>query len=1097
MGYVLGLDVGVTSIGWSCVQDSPRAGQPGRIVGAGVRVFPEGVDRDKKGGEVSKNASRRAKRGSRRQLDRKKRRRARIRFVLQTAGLWPLPAHNIDLSTVDPYRLRASALTCQLEPWQIGVAIAQLARRRGFKSNRRTDGGKETGVVYDGIAAVRAEMRPGETIGEFLDRRRQSLGAGNEHLVRTRGRYTLRAMFEQEFDAIWSAQATHQTAIMTDDLRERLRTAIFYQRPLKPADELVGFCELEPGHRRCQAADRAAQLFRILAEVSNLRIISPRGEDRALSRQMRDAVVQLLCAKEKAEFGQIREACGILDGEHFNLEVGKRTYLWGHRTDHALRSNGVFGKRFDALSEEQKHRAVQLVMNEENEDKLMSAAREEFGLDDNAARALTRVKLQNGYLGFSRKAIVKLTPHLREGCQLRSIDPTASAFALAGYLGRDERPAVVLDRLDAPPRDIRNPIVMAALHQVKRLVNAIVKEFGKPSAVHVELAREAQGSIDQRKERTFENAKRRKRNEEIADSIRADFGFNHPSRADIERYKLWQDFGEHCPYTGTPIPYATLFSPEWQVDHILPYSRSLDNSYANKALCATAANDEKGNQTPAEWLADRDPSRYEAVLQNVRRLWVLGQSGKARKFAQKTCELNDFIARQLVDTAYITRQLGQYLRRLGVDVVCLRGQTTADLRWRWGLDSALREDGLALKNRDDHRHHAIDAIVLALTDRSRLQALAGLDRQGLRRLRAEQRLAAREQREIIDTTTGEVVQAAAPWPGFRNQVQERIEQINVSHRPKRRVSGELHEETIYGATDQVGVFVSRKPLESLTPAMVGQIRDEGVRRLAIGRLVQHGIDSATSQKVKPSAWKAVGKAVWREPLLLPHGVPVRTVRVLKRDKTIEPLDVGNTRYVKTGSNHHVAIFEFKNAKGKAERCDVWVSRLEAAKRVLRKQPLWQTTDPKHPDARLIMILTPGDSVLADFGKGLGDRLMVFKTGASTQGQLYFVDARDARKGDERKLFVANANTTSKYKVRPVNTDLIGRIRDRYSAVPGPAGTSVDGRVSLIAARCVAAALSNTAAHKALRSAALAHLGGQLTAELKRLRARKGRGVTSP
>ena len=168
------------------------------------------------------------------------------------------------------------------------------------------------------------------------------------------------------------------------------------------------------------------------------------------------------------------------------------------------------------------------------------------------------------------------------------------------------------------------------------------------------------------------------------------------------------------------------------------------------------------------------------MLQRVRHLGAWGQRSKARKFTQQTCELDDFIARQLNDTAYICRQTAAFMRHLGVDVVCVKGQSTADLRERWGLNTVLRDDGLNLKNRDDYRHHAVDAVVVALTDRSRLQALATFDPASHRR---ERRLAAREQPAQVDRQTGELIESPQPWTHFRGQVEAIVNAINVSHRP--------------------------------------------------------------------------------------------------------------------------------------------------------------------------------------------------------------------------------------------------------------------------------------------------------------------------
>lgn len=1011
MKRVLGLDLGPTSIGWSII-DMPTDGEDpagGRVINAGVRVFPEGVDRDKSGGEVSKNAARRLARAARRQLRRRAMRRTHVRCVLTEAGLWPEDPSLI--ASVDPYELRARALDQPLSPEELGIAIYQLAKRRGFRSNRRTDEAKESGKVYEGISALQNEMTAAgaRTLGEHLHRLR-SAAADNVNSARIRGRYTLRTMFEHEFDALWRAQSAHHPALMTQEVRSALHRAIFFQRPLLPTDFLVGYCELEPERRRCPAADRAAQRFRLLQTVNTLRVDDARGDERPLTPDERSAAIDSLSRHEKRTFDQLRRSLGLLETQRFNLERSEKSSVWGHRTDAALRKALKGAADYDSLSEPLKDELVMLLLREENTEAVQSWVMSRLKISAEAAAKLASVTLQKGYMSFSRRAILKLLPHLEAGAQMMKTDGQGrevGALALAGYLRPDQRAVNVLDRLPAPPEDIRNPIVLAALHQLKRVVNAIIQEHGKPDAIHVELAREAKGSIAQRAERTKAIALRTRERDKASEAIREGWGIPQPSRDDIDRFLIWHDFNQTCPYTGETITQAMLFSPEVQVDHILPRSRSLDNSFANRTVCLTRANYDKGDRTPFEWLSG-DPARFDAMLQRVRHLGPRGQRGKQRKFAQKTCELDDFLARQLSDTAYIARRLAAYLRQLGADVVCVRGDTTAALRHFWGLNNLLRDDGIDLKSRDDHRHHAVDAAVIALTDRSALQRLARITRTGEVR-----------PRDPVDP----------PWPTLRADLQGVVNAINVSHRPRRRVSGPLHEETNYGPTDQPGVFAYRKNLESLSLVEVGRIRDGAIRRLVQSRLRSFGIEGESS--------RSIPKEVWKEPLLMPSGRVVKKVRLTKPDKTIVQLGPSTGRFVKTGANHHVAIFERRDVNGKIVYEPIWVTTLEAQGRAIVSSGLVRSGrpgasivarhHPEDPNARFICSVSTDDLMLVQWD-GV-TRLLRYKTGASTQGQMYFVDARDARKDDAQKKFVVNANTLiQKRNARKVTTDLLGRMR---------------------------------------------------------------------
>lgn len=415
----------------------------------------------------------------------------------------------------------------------------------------------------------------------------------------------------------------------------------------------------------------------------------------------------------------------------------------------------------------------------------------------------------------------------------------------------------------------------------------------------------------------------------------------------------------------------------------------------NKVVCFRKENDDKGQRTVFEWLAATNPNKYERILQLAAKLPIEIRNRKRQKLAQPSCELEQFISRQLTDTAYITATVVEYLKALAIDVLGSKGQLTAEVRHQWGLNDVLRDDGLNVKNREDHRHHAIDAVVIALTNRSRLQSLA--------RYRGAQEL-------------------PQPWKSFRGDVEAAINGIKVSHRGRRKVAGALHNETIYGPTQNPTEFVRRKRLEDLTAAMVGNIRDAEVKRLVMKRLIEKGIDLATAKKIP--------KDVWTEPLYMERKpgrasarpAVIKKVRVIEEDETIQRLS-GRKQFVKPGSNHHLCIFEFTDAKGKRKREGKWVSMLNAVHRLNQGEPLIQTRHPTRPNAEFIYSISRGEMFLAAF-RGT-ERLVLFRTGASTQGQLYFVDHKDARPDKTIAKFAATANSL---KASKVTVDVLGRIR---------------------------------------------------------------------
>ncbi len=1021
--YTLGLDLGPNSIGWAIVDEANH-----RIVSAGVRVFPEGVDKFDTKKEKSKNEDRRNARTIRRQIARRARRKKLVREALVAAGL--LPRDSSELSTVvklDPYECRRRALDSELSPYELGRVFFHLAQRRGFLSNRKSDRKKDEGVkgLLAEMSALAADIQTAKsrTLGEYLSH----LPTDNGNRIRTR--HTRREMYEAEFEAIWDAQRKFHPGLLTEQLKYGavgrqtypvrpiprpagksplehvgLHGLVFFQRRLRPVPKsVVGRCELEPKERRCSRADRLAQRFRVLQEVNNLRYIEPdSGEEYALTREQRALLLDKLSKQKEMTFDKIRQALGFLDTVRFNLESGHRKKLWGHVTDVAMAGKNGFGKAWHNRPDVEKDAIVQAML-ELDDRELIDRARTKWGLTGEAAERLLAIDLPEGYLHLSRSALEKLVPHMERGLLYMTGDDTPSALSEAGYLRPDQQAHWTCNELPAPP-NVANPVVCQALHEVRKVVNAIIREFGKPTHIRVELARNSKASAEERQRLSKQMRDREAQRDEAADEIRR-YGY-HVSGEAIDRYLLWQEQGEPCAYCLNPISPDQLLGGEADIDHILPRSRCLDHSFQNKVVVCTTCNRKgKGNQTPYEWLAEREPDRYERICEWARNKLPYQ---KYKRFRQKTLDLDKFVQRQLNDTRYISRVVLQYVRRvLAVpnNALGLKGQQTATLRRQWGLNKVLRHDDLDVKNREDHRHHAVDAIVIALTNQRRLRQLADIDRRG------------------GTESTGEIL--IDPWDEFRSQVQLPVNEINVSHRASRKVAGALHEETFYGKTPEPGVFVVRKPLESLTVPMVSDIRDSAVRKIVEHRLREHGIKvgrrkRGTSNDDKSSS-RAIPKEVWQEPLHMPSGVPIKKVRVLKRDETIRPLRDGVVS-VKPGAIHHICLFEWEE-HGKRVRDAVFVTMLDAARRLKRNETLIQRVHPKHPQARFLMSLSRGEMVLGRF-KGI-ERLVCFRTCASTQGQLYFAAHNDARRGSQYEKFVVMAST---FEGRKVTVDSLGRIR---------------------------------------------------------------------
>jgi CRISPR-associated endonuclease Csn1 len=1049
---VLGLDMGPNSIGWSLIIDDPSNPSKSKLVDLGVRIFPEGVDNFDTSKEISRNEDRRIARGMRRQIRRRARRRRKLKEALINAGLWPSdPREEQQLFRSDPYELRAKALRQRLEQHEIGRVLMHLNQRRGFQSNRKKDrGDKEVQGMLAEINELAEKIQgdDSDTLGNHLAKIR-----AQQPLARIRNQHTHRAMFEDEFELIWNTQSKYHPKLLTEELRygklgkhnypakpiprhdERRKGLspleafgiygiVFFQRPMYWAKSVVGRCEFEPKQKRCPRGERHAQRFRMLQEVNNLRYTDPDVRDEsALNDKQRAILLDYLATREKATFEQIKKKLGFLESVKFNLERGQRPSIKGMVVDHAM---AKVDKSWHDRPEEEKDAIVRLLLNNEREDDaIQTRLVTEYGFSADEAEAALGVQFPSGYVNLSLKAIDNLLPHLERGLVYQSAsDPEKSALHAAGYLRRDELRRRLFDKLPDPCRvragelrigDIPNPVVKRALVELRKVVNSIIREYGKPDAVHLEMTRTMQVGKEKRSEMSSHMREREAKREEAAEAVRK--LKVKITRDAILRYLIWEEQAHECVYCGKPISQKQLFSGEADLDHILPYSRCLDDSQMNKIVCHRKCNHGKGNRTPYEWLADTDPDAYDRVCVQVGSLLKRGLMPykKYRRFLQKELELDSFIARQLTDTGYIVRATGEYLRCLfdkDHSVLGLKGQLTSELRWHWGLGTILEElpdspawggNGHELrpgeKNRADHRHHAIDAVVVALTNRSRLHQLSDIVKRG----------GVRAHGEILEE----------PWPNFREDVIRAIKKTNVSHRVERKVAGKLHEETLYGPTRTPGEWVLRKPVINLSPNEIERIRDDKIREIIIAKLKENGIEFGRGKKPDVKKLKAA-----LSDLKMPSGVPINKVRIIKPELTIQPVRQGrpDQAFVKPGSTHHLCIFEWQD-NGTPKREAVFVTMLEAMNRLKRGEPVVQRTHPEHLDAKFVMSLSSREMVLANWKDG--ERLLAFKTAASTQGQIYFTEHTDARRSSDQAKFVATANSLD---ARKVTVDPLGRIR---------------------------------------------------------------------
>lgn len=1042
---ILGLDLGTSSIGWALIRENN--GHPAGMIACGVRIFQETTEA-KTG--VPKNQTRRASRGARRVLARRKIRRDNVMNLLTQNGLLPKDEKErlavlTDSIKYDPYKLRKQALDEGLAPFELGRVFYHLSKRRGFLSNRKAQKKDDDSKAKNEITTLRRKIEGSNcrTLGEYL--------AGE---AEKRGLHTDRKMYQDEFESIWQAQQKHHPEILIQPLKVAIHKAIFHQRPLNLQKNLIGKCTFEPHKKRASRALLEYQRFRTLQDINHLEVKDPltRGY-RALREDERGKLYALLEKQKTMGWGSARKALGLHEGEIFNLEEGKKKGLDGNQTAYAMRE--ILGKEWDDMAEEKQGLLITDMLTIDNEQGFLNRMMSHWGFDDDTAETLAKTELAPGYARLSVKAIRKILPHLEKGLIY------SDACKEAGYNHSDTSSfgsAVVL----AEPPYLRNPIVQKALFETRRVVNAIIRQHGRPSCIRIEMARDMKLTKRQKDDLSKTQRTREKENDKARAILQKEFNIQNPSRDDIQKYHMWEECKETCPYTGKTISREMLYGPEVDVEHILPYSRTLDDSYMNKTLCMADENRAvKHNKTPYEaYSADRE--KYEQMLQRIKNLpWP-----KRRRFEQKEIDTDKFVERQLNDTRYICREVRKYLQQIGVNAEVTKGEATAAIRHRWNLNRILTPDGSGEKNRSDHRHHAIDAIVIALTSRGLFQMLS--------RLSAESGVALSQRGFNLPP----------PWQSFYSDACRGIEGIVVSHASSRKISGALHEESAYGHV--VIEEKERIPLSAITKDMIEHIGDEKIKELVMQRLKDSGgnlkkafrdpsnpllhadnktpvnsvrlhaerfakrtplssvktknmIENIGDEKVKELVEKRLEdcggdfKKAFGDPskplLHVDDKTPIKSVRLHETVRHPEmsmhavKRDGIPYKFFELGSNHHVEIIEDIKTK---ERKGDFVTTIEAARRArIKKTPI--VCRDHGPDFKFIMSLCANDMLEIVDDNGVVEHYRVQQMSGPNNTivlRQHSVKAKDNR--DRSGVLQCTPNTLP-LKSRKVAIDSIGNI----------------------------------------------------------------------
>lgn len=907
MMRVLGIDGGIASTGWAVVEIS-ESEAVGRVVAAGSRTF-ESPEEPSQTGPKLKNAERRLFRGQRRVVRRRAQRMAQIRHLFHQAGLIENQQRAVlEGKGFDPWLLRAEGLDRSLTPHEFALALGHIAIHRGFRSNSKRDrisnAADETSKMLSAIHSTQERLSKWRSVGEmfardpeFVRRRRNRSGDFTRSIMRSDQEAEVRKLFDQ--------QRRLGSEFASGELMTSFIEIAFFQRELASSEDKVGDCVFEPYAKRTARFAPGFERFRFLSRLINLRLQSGR-EERALSADELALCMEGFGKPAKISFSNLRKRLDLDANTRFaGIAKDDEKHDVAARTGSAAAGTAAFIKALQAVGEieaktllsecSKLDRAAEIITF--NEDmSAIKAGLARTGLSGAAQEAIVGAVNEGEFDHFkgaahiSAKAASNIIPGLMQGLVY------SEACEAAGY-DHSARAAMNID-------DIGSPVARKALSEMLKQVKVLTHEFGPFDRIHVEMARDVGKSIEERgkiergiEKRTSEKDRLRLEMQQLLPHL------TRISGDDLLRFELWKEQNGRCLYTDQAISPAMLAASDnsVQVDHILPWSRFGDDSFINKTLCFTSANAEKRGDTPYEWFTRARPADWDRFSAQVEACKAL-KGRKKRNYLMRNAEEREsqFRERNLNDTRYATRVLLGELKRLYCPdtphhVAARPGDLTAKLRQAWGIEK-LKKDKDTGERLPDDRHHALDAIVVAVINDRLLQW-------------------ATKASQDAERTGGkfELRGLPEPWPNFREEVTALHEKIFVSRAEVRRARGKAHDAGIKQLRMVEGeqkVF-ERKAIEKLTEKDLALIpMPEPYGKVADPRKLRDEMVATLR------AWIVAGKPKIPEQLpKSPKGDIIRKVRIQTNAKPAVMVRGGTAD---RGGIVRVDVFSKPNKRGVTE-----------------------------------------------------------------------------------------------------------------------------------------------------------------------------------
>ena len=896
---IFGFDIGIASVGW-CVLGEKR------IVDLGVRCFDK-AETAKEG--KSLNLARRTARLMRRRLRRRAWRLTKLARLLKHERLINSIQVLRQPATKSLWQLRIDGLDRKLSAEEWARVLFHLCKHRGFywvsrAEEKKAEEDGEGGKVKKGLQDTKRRMSEKKyrsaaemVLKEFPDAQRNKRGEYNKALSRI--------LLAEELALLFEKQREYGNLYATPELETHIagsgdrKSGLFWEQkpPLSGKDllKMLGCCTFEKNEYRAPKASFTAERHVWLTRLNNLRIVvdgNPRPLNEAERRvalplpyqqasdltykQLKNALTKAGLLPENIKFSALAYPTQQTEDKPKDPESERLVKLpaW-QELRKTLKENGletewqsIAGAAVGGNPELLDQIAWTLSVFKDGNEIEQELRKLPLPGGEKIIEALSEISFDK-FHNLSLKALRKIVPHMETGLRYDEACEKAgyhhSQLFKGGegqhkylppfYSGRDKDGRMVFDGKEDIPR---NPVVLRSLNQARKVLNALVSRYGSPSAVHIEMARDLSRPMDERNKIKKAQEEFRDKNEKAKADFEAEYSMPAKSR-EFEKFMLYREQHGKCAYSLKPLDLDRVLresdSKYAEVDHILPYRRSYDNSKNNKVLVLIKENQDKGNRTPYEYLTSftggENGERWRNFVAYV-------EGNKSYRLAKKNHllrknfgedEAKDFRARNLNDTRYICRFFKNYVEQhLKLSnghrrCVVISGGLTSLLRARWGLPTSTK------KREESDRHHAMDAAVIAACGHFVVQRTSEM-------LNTDGWSHKPDLGEYVNAETGEFLTTQEfvrkdeiyklmprPWKYFREELLlrlntddptlliseaqrygyppealENLRPLFVSRAPQRRNSGAAHKETIYSQPEclkNTGSVTQKMPLTDL------------------------------------------------------------------------------------------------------------------------------------------------------------------------------------------------------------------------------------------------------------------------------------------